>query len=96
MSTERKLLPRDIRFVLAWAEDWKKIPTRKDIARKLGVSEPTITRIVRNGGYLSKRKQKDIGLLAASFDAKKTVPREPNARSELNGSHQGGPDEAAI
>lgn len=89
MSAERRLLPRDIRFILDWAEKWKAIPTRKAIAREVGVSEATVTRIVRDGGYIPPRVRRRMARLASQSDAKHSLDVPRVARSELNESHQG-------
>lgn len=84
MAKERSLLPRDVRWVLEWAEKRKVIPTQKKIAHDLGVSEATVARIVKNGGYLPPRKRADIEALARSFDRKISVPRESQSESKEN------------
>lgn len=73
MPAERSLLPRDIRRIMEWAKDWDAIPTRKQIATELRVSEATVTRIARNGGYKPKKRRLDIEALAHSIDAEKSI-----------------------
>lgn len=81
MPAERALLPRDIRVILDWIAAWDAIPTRKQIAHKLGVSEATVTRIARGGGYKPRKVRADIAALIESMEPKQPVPHgtEPNA-----------------
>lgn len=75
MCAERRLSQEDVDFILAWAEKWKAIPSRREIAAATGVSQATVVRIIRYGGYKPRKKTANTAALAASFKAKSFVPR---------------------
>lgn len=85
MPAERALLPRDIRIILKWWAERKAIPTRRQIARQIGVSEATVARIARNGGYKPKKPKRDIEALARSIDTKKSVEHGTEQNVSLQG-----------
>lgn len=86
MSRERKLNTYEVAKIISWGRRWKALKTRRQMALKYGVSEPTITRIVRDGGYVPLKSPKDMDALAASFDAIKTVPRGTKTEDECTQS----------
>lgn len=85
MPAERRALPRDIRIILAWAEKWRAIPTRKEIATELGLSESTVARIARDGGYKAKKSSEDLDALIASIDSNKLVPCGTDTKQSIQG-----------
>lgn len=80
MSRPPKLSDAAIADIKTWAEQWRAIPSREEIAARHGVSGPTVTRIA-NG--ITRRRQPsltdaELNSLAAEV-SRETHKSHPNA-----------------
>lgn len=83
MPAERALLPRDIRRILEWVRQKAAIPTRKEIARELKVSEAIVARVARHGGYRPGKRRTNIEVLASRIELSSVTSRESTQEVSL-------------
>jgi hypothetical protein len=84
MSRPRKLTDKQVSEILAWAEKWRAIPTRKQIAQRFGVCEATINLICSGKRY--KPKRDSVEQVFRQFVARET---NETAKNSVNGYQEG-------